>query len=220
MISRTLALSMLALGLACAPTIAAAQDGADALDAPSVADPAAPSDADPPAAPAAVPVPQPQIIVVPAAPSAVPPPPPAAYAPATQVQGTLIVDAPAPEPRGGYMPTWGLLIPGLAMFVSTYLPAVLAGIEIDVVYGSSGEITGWLYVPCVGPFVLAGYAEGSPDAQALFVVLGLVQTAGLSLTIAGLALNSRDEPEPDAVSVSVMPVASREMAGLAMAGQF
>lgn len=215
---RPLALSMLALGFACAPTIAAAQDAA-ALDAPS-----APSETEPAAPPAettAAQAPQAQIIVVPAAPSEAPPPPPPAYAPLDRPIGSMQVDAaPAPERRGGYMPTWALLIPGVAAFASTYLPAVLAGLELDLVYGTSGEITGWLYVPCVGPFVLAGYADSSPEAQALFVILGLVQTAGLSLTIAGLALNSRAEPEPDTVSVSVLPVASREMTGLVMAGQF
>ena len=125
-----------------------------------------------------------------------------------------------PRPRAeGYMPEFALLVPGAIAFVNTYGGAVLAGLQLDVRFGSSSELTGWLYVPVVGPFVLVGFADGVPGAQAAFFTLGLFQTAGLAFLIAGLAHNRQAGPreQPD---VAIAPFATPTASGLSVAGRF
>ncbi len=146
------------------------------------------------------------------APGVVPPPP--SY-------GVTIAPAAAPAvppPRrraGGYMPTWPLLVPGLAAFVVSYGTAAFAG--AIVLSGGPSDQAGWLFAPIVGPFVLAADASG-PDDVALFIALGVAEAAGIALMIAGLAINRRAGPSEDAVSV--VPLLGPDLAGVAAHGGF
>lgn len=150
--------------------------------------------------------------------SPTPPPSYGYYVAPTQPAQPVRRDAPVPErARGGYQPTWALLGPGLGAFVSTYGAALLAGVEIELSYGTDEE-SAWLFVPVIGPWVLVGYADGSVDAQLGFALLGLAQTAGAALMIAGLAINAR--AGDDEVVVSFAPIAAPGSAGLSAVGRF
>lgn len=140
-------------------------------------------------------------------------PPPAAYVPPPPGYG-VSVDAerpPArPRPRrGGYMPTWPLLVPGLAAFVVTYGSSATAG-AVLLSDGITEEGT-WLLVPIVGPLVLAGQVS-DPGGVAMFVALGVAQAAGIALIIAGLALNRR-AGQGDDDEASLAPWVSPEGGG-------
>ena len=152
--------------------------------------------------------------------AAIPPPPATSEPPAAYgIAGGDAAARPARRPpRGGYMPELALLVPGAIAFVNTYGGAVLAAIETEIIFGGS-EITDWLYVPCVGPFVLVGYADGVPDAQAVFFALGLFQTASLAFIVTGLAINRRAGREEEE-AVSVAPFVSPTASGLAVSGRW
>lgn len=145
-------------------------------------------------------------------------PPPPGYG-VTIAPATAPTDAPGvPAPRaraGGYMPTWPLLVPGLAAFVVSYGTAAFAG--AIVLSGGPSDQAGWLFAPIVGPFVLAADATG-PDDVALFIALGVAEAAGIALMIAGLAINRRAAPSEDAVSF--VPILGPELAGLSARGRF
>jgi len=106
------------------------------------------------------------------------------------------------------MPQWPILVPGLAAFVNTYGGAVLAGAE-------TGE--GWLYVPILGPLVLAGNT-GSGGAQAVFALTSIFQAAGLACIIIGLAINRH--AAPDEPQARIAPVVVPGGGGLSVAGRF
>ena len=210
-VGRLLVLVLIAGGALAGAASPAAAQSADALGAPSSesASPAAAPTviAPPPAQPATV-------VVVPA--------PPGAYggivaAPATPLASPLAMrDSRAASRRGGYMPSWELLAPGLGAFVSTYGGALYAAMTIDLSFGGTDDVTGWLYAPVIGPFVLA--ANSDPEGAALFTVLGVVQGAGLGFLIAGLAINRR--AGQDDAALSIAPMLAPGEAGLVAAGRF
>lgn len=148
------------------------------------------------------------------------PPPPSYGGPAATVQPAPLDRRAArrrARSRGGYSPTWALLVPGLAAFFAPYISGVLAALA--VLSSSSGSQAEWLFAPVIGPFVLAGEAR-SEDDIALFAVMGIAEAVGLGLIIAGLALNRRggdDEPERD---VSVVPLLGPGLAGVGVTGGF
>ena len=131
---------------------------------------------------------------------------------------TLGSSAPAPRRargRGGYMPTWPLLVPGLVAFVTTYGSAASAGAIL--LAGGVTEAGAWLLAPIVGPLVMAEQMR-SPEDVALFIALGVAQAAGLALAIAGLAINRR--ASTDGPAVSLTPLVAPALAGLAAVGRF
>lgn len=118
-----------------------------------------------------------------------------------------------PRRRGGYMPTWPILVPGLAAFVVTYGSSAVAG-AVLIADGITEE-GAWLLTPIVGPLVLSADLA-DPGDVALFVALGVAQAAGIALIIAGLALNSRAGTD----EVALVPLVSPSIAGLAARGSF
>lgn len=201
---RSLSLGLAAPFCSLAVTLAAAS-GAHAQDARALG---SPSEASAPAATTSAPV------VIATSPGAAPAPPPTyGYVPPSPREDA----PPATRPRDGYQPTWALLGPGLGAFISTYGGSVLAGAEMALTYGTD-EVTAWLFVPVVGPWVLVGYADGIVEAQLGFALLGLAQTAGAALMVAGLAINARAGDEE--VTLSVAPMLAPGSAGLSALGRF
>lgn len=199
-------------------SVACAQS-AEALGAP-VASPEAPPAVEVPTTQAVeVPptqaVPTTQVEVPPTPTVQLVPPPPGSYG------ASLVprVDVrPLQRQRSGYMPSWQLLAPGLAAFISTYGAAVYTAAQLDLA-GFSGEIIDWLYIPVVGPFMIAG--ESNDDfATAAFVALGIVQAAGLGLIVAGLAINRNADHDGDVVTLHVAPMLGSGQAGLMAVGRF
>lgn len=119
------------------------------------------------------------------------------------------------RPRGGYMPTWPILVPGLVAFLTTYGSSAAAGAIL--LAGGVTDSGAWLLAPVVGPLVMAEQMH-SPEDVALFIALGVAQAAGLAVMIAGLAINRR--ASSDAPAVSLTPLVAPELAGLAASGRF
>ena len=165
---------------------------------------------------------------------AIPPPPPSTAPPPvyrSQPPGPTygVVAAPQrgyarrPAAAQGYMPSWELFVPGAIAFVNTYGGAVLAAVQVSIRFGGS-EVTDWLYVPVVGPFVLTGMASevGATESAAVFALLGVFQAAGLVFMTLGLAIDRHAGAPADVqgVQVAFAPFVSPTGAGFAMDGRF
>lgn len=122
-----------------------------------------------------------------------PPPPPTAQPPATPRPGvSLGYSAPrrvkyggGPIPEYAHLetePRKGFIIAGAAVLGASYAMSVLAGIG----YCGPGRecVNGGLYIPIVGPFIVAAQAPSTGGA-ALATFDGVVQLAGLGLLITG-----------------------------------
>lgn len=126
-----------------------------------------------------------------------PPPPPAQAQPQAQGYRPPATLGYTPPRRvryeGGEIPAYahiettprkGLVIAGAAVLGASYLASVFAAIG----YCGPGRecINGGLYVPVVGPFIVAAQAPSSGGAT-LAAFDGIVQLGGLGLIIAGFA---------------------------------
>lgn len=137
-----------------------------------------------------------------------------ALVPAPGAPGAQVLDpelaAPRLAPATHTRPRWGLLISGMSMLVGGYA----FSLALDDTDGSIG----WSLLPIAGPFV--SMTEGwNMLAFPLFVVAGALQIAGAVLTIVGAA--SRVEvPSDEPPSVTVVPYASGDGAGLAASARF
>lgn len=126
--------------------------------------------------------------------SAPPPPPPAQVQPAPQARPPATFGYTAPRRvkyGGGPIPDYahleteprkGLVIAGAVVFGVAYVGSLLAAIG----YCGPGStcVNGALYVPLVGPFIVAAQAPSSGGAT-LAAFDGVVQLSGLGLVIAG-----------------------------------
>ncbi len=146
----------------------------------------------------------------------VPPPPPGTYG-ASIVPRVEVRPLQRQESRG-YQPSWQFLAPGLAAFVSTYGAAVLTAAQFEFA-GVSHEIIDWLYIPVVGPFLIAGESHDD-GATVAFVALGVVQAAGLGFIAAGLAINRHAGSNDGEISLHVAPMLGSGQAGLMAVGRF
>jgi hypothetical protein len=150
-----------------------------------------------------------------------PPPPPAQVQPQAQPQpgyhppATLGYTPPRRvRYEGGEVPAYahietqprkGLVISGAAVLGAAYLASIFAAIA----YCGPGRecINGGLYVPVVGPFIVAAQAPSSGGAT-LAAFDGIVQLGGLGLIIAGFAAPERFVVWQDAdahASLTVVP---------------
>ena len=119
------------------------------------------------------------------------PPSPDAYGPKTREykEGE-------PIPPGYHLETRGatkILVAGIAIFGGLYIASALVGGTFVSEGGDEADELGPLLIPLVGPFVTMGTSgvdPGEQSGQAPFILLlfdGLGQTAGLVMTIYGLA---------------------------------
>jgi hypothetical protein len=125
-----------------------------------------------------------------------------------------------------YPPTsvrYAIVAGGAGMFGVAYaLSAISAAAWPDVPASKA------LYAPVVGPLIAlgnSGCAENDPDCGAivyvrgvLYVVDTLVQLGGLALVTEGLVMTT--EAEPDAPSVSLVPLVTPTTTGVGLIGRF
>jgi hypothetical protein len=111
---------------------------------------------------------------------------------------------------------------GLAIFGSAWIAtiAVTAGVSDDNV---KGRATGFVSIPVAGPWVLLGSNIDTHSYTAPLVLSGILQGAGLALTITGFAIRrERRVPVvslgagPDAPTIAFVPAAG----GGALVGTF
>ena len=166
-----------------------------ALAEPAAAPAPAPA---PTTAPTTAPAPQPY----PGAPNYQPPPPgyqppPPGYAPYGYPPPGYGYPPPQPYqppppkkkgPRGK-----GMMIAGWSIFGGTWLLGIISGASFMDQNTPSGYLYGRrLMTPVIGPFMAAGISGGDAFSSMGFVFLGLAQTTGLALGIAGTVLFARD----------------------------
>jgi hypothetical protein len=107
-----------------------------------------------------------------------PPPPPQAYEP------------PPPPPRRTRGK--GMMIAGWSIFGGTWITSIAIGAAFLDTDTPSGYYYGRrLMIPVLGPFLAAG-GDDSASGTMAYAFLGLAQTAGLALGIAGTVLFARD----------------------------
>lgn len=111
------------------------------------------------------------------------------------------------------------VVVGASLLGTAYMFSVIPAIGADVGNNHSFDA---MYAPIVGPFVMAGQAFGPGGGQfgyfgivvgSLFVADGLVQIAGATLLVYGLA-TPRKVTVHDAPHFSVVPVIGKNMTGI------
>lgn len=118
-----------------------------------------------------------------------PPPPPGYYYPPPPPQP----QPPPPRIRGK-----GMMIAGWSIFGGTWLTGIAVGaLIIDGDTPSAYRQGNPMFAPVVGPFIAAARAGedgySSASGTMAYVFLGLAQTAGLALGVAGTVLYARDK---------------------------
>ncbi len=202
----------------------------------SIAHAAAQSDV--PAPPAAGPAPAPVIIM---APQPQPQPQTVYVQPAPQYGGPGYAQSgymePAPQPsRGGS--NRGMIIGGAVMlgvgWVLNIVGSLFAGIHVDLFgSGSGGSTSEWEafrytgIIPVVGPWIQLGIepAHGSDDAWGAWLIIdGLLQAAGLTLLIVGIATSGGDDEDTaegeHGIELAILPTMGPDHAGLSALGRF
>ena len=134
------------------------------------------------------------------APGYAPPPagyyaPAPGYGPAQLGPKVMDYDEGQPVPQGYHVETRirkGLAIGGGVMFGSMYLLSAFGA----AVASDTGDKNAWpFWVPAIGPFIAIGTEHNSGNGASsltfLYVIDGIVQTGGLAMFIAGIALPSQ-----------------------------
>ena len=140
--------------------------------------------------------------------------------------------APAPSPAAEPAPPPGthpvrrvrraLVAGGASLFAIPYLAS--AAVAADGYSDATASMSdrGALWIPVVGPFVMMGRTS-SAGYDALLVLDGLAQAAGISLFVYGLAtpvtVLEPDEAKP-AATIRLAPVVAKGMSGAVLAGTF
>lgn len=157
-------------------------------------------------------------------------PPPPAY-PAPHYQGQPGQPYPAPGQPVGYRTETqgikGLYIAGPIVFGAIYAIGIplAAGISAAAGADDPGAHAGVMAIPIAGPFLEAGGVvdeESSEGAPAL-VAMGVLQIAGITMTILGLTIR-REKKVPvygiplveGPITATLSPLASPEMAGVGL----
>lgn len=159
------------------------------------------------------------------------PPAPVAPAPEAPPPEPVVVPPPPPAPAiaPSYPPqpdTWqprterkgilGLIIAGPILLGVTWLTTigVTAGLDSD------GDIIGYSAIPIAGPWVMMA-DDRTSDYTAPIAVSGVLQLGGLAMLIIGVSVK-RDVPieHGDPIELELTPVASPNLAGLALSGRF
>ena len=134
-------------------------------------------------------------------------------------------DDSAPVPRGYHLEQRrhdGLVIGGAVTFGAFYLPVLTWG----AVNAAAGVPEGaFFFIPIAGPLIVSGF-DVSPVERAVYVIDGVVQAAGVTMLVAGLATKRSvrvPDPVTPATSLRLMPTPmsfGRNSAGLGVVGTF
>lgn len=198
----------------------------------------------PPPAPVAAPAPEPSPVAAPQPYPAPSYPPPGSYG---YGQPGWVYPPPPPPPRGEMKETLpyvegqpvrpgyhvekrvrkGLLIGGLSALGAGYIASAVMASDDSVTGGDVG------YVPLLGAFIAAGTLEHKRSGgfidfdfsafnRIIFIFSGLMQTAGLTLTIVGVAAPSKVQVlgEAPPVEMAVAPLAGPGALGVSVIGSF
>lgn len=133
------------------------------------------------------------------------------------------------------VPRNGMIIGGALMAGGLHLVSMIAAVALDaeadeVIKDEQGgartdpEFDNRytpLFIPLVGPFVAVKTADATGTGMALLVMNGIAQVTGCSLVIAGLASPKKVLVKQDAVvGMEVVPLLSKDVAGMAIQGNF
>lgn len=128
-------------------------------------------------------------------------------------------EEPAPRSR----PNWRAVAIGAAMFVGAYALNLGGTAFYSTMPGLGGrqrdQFLGWALVPIVGPIAQLTMAPEDWMMPILAIDL-LIQVAGLVTAIVGTVVRVRPAPRASGPTLTVTPVASTELVGLAAAGTF
>lgn len=113
-----------------------------------------------------------------------------------------------------------LIVAGAVTFGVTYLiSAFTASVGQDASTGGRNELAS-LYVPVAGPFLEMGHT-GNATARFVLASLGAAQLAGAIMLYYGVTSKQRVFLRNDLVgSLSITPLADRNVQGLALSGSF
>ena len=106
---------------------------------------------------------------------------------------------------------------GGGILVLSYAPALYVAAIGSVIPDSGLEP---LYIPIVGPFVALGTAEAEGSGIFWLLALGLAQSGGAAMGIAGLVMPDEKVLYRNDVRLRIMPVVAAGQAGLSVSGQF
>lgn len=152
------------------------------------------------------------------------------YAPAYGQPQPLYTTAPARQRRGGGA-NIGLLVTGGVMLGIGWIVNFIVGLPAGDDPFRSGSEPEWeafrisSVLPVAGPWIQLGVKPTgfTEDYWAMWLIIdGLLQLAGTTMLIVGAATSGGDEPlaQVDGLELRVAPVASPNMAGLALTGRF
>jgi hypothetical protein len=162
-----------------------------------------------------------------------PPPQQVQYAPVVQYQQPYaqpVYAEPAPRRRGG--PNLGLIISGAVMLGVGWIANFLVGLPAGDDPFHSGAEPEWQtfrytsFIPIAGPWVQIAVkpTEFDSDYWGMWLIIdGLLQAAGFTMLIAGIATSTSESDETaDAggVELMIVPSVSPGHAGLSLAGRF
>lgn len=108
---------------------------------------------------------------------------------ASPVVTTTLVPVVAYPTRRVRQPIWALAISGAALFTVMYV----AHISVAVGIGSRSDDVGYQAIPFAGPWVCLAACSDPGDFIAALVASGVIQLAGLTMTILGLAVQVEHE---------------------------
>jgi hypothetical protein len=129
--------------------------------------------------------------------------------------GTVPATAPA-----GRQPNLALAGAGAAIFLATWVPAVILGSsQGGCDYQACHDARSALVVPVAGPF-LATRTRANNTPEELFVAWSLVEGAGLSMFVAGIIGHHPAAEKRPTSRWDITPVASRDATGFILHATF
>lgn len=93
----------------------------------------------------------------------------------------------------GRRPLWGLAIPGIVAFGVGWVGAPI----VTAAVGGDGTEIGLLAIPLAGPWICLGACYDPGPYLAAIIVDGIIQAAGLTMFILGLAVQTEVEVRAD-----------------------
>jgi hypothetical protein len=110
---------------------------------------------------------------------------------------------------------------GGGIFILGYVPALyvaLIGSAVDAAGGDSGLDP--LFIPAAGPFVTIGTADAEGAGIFWLMVLGVAQTGGAAMGIAGLVMPDEKLLYRNDVRIRVAPYVTATSSGIGLQGTF
>jgi len=109
--------------------------------------------------------------------------------------------------------------PGIAVLALSYGPSFTFG-AIGAASGGFGLLAAPLMVPVAGPLIVMSTWDVTGEARAWLIADSIVQFAGLSMIIGGVASKKLVLVRNDGLEVEVRPIATPQGAGIGLGGKF